>query len=391
MTVVSIADLKTLVEQAQGSCVSLYMPAVVAGAETQQNSIRFKNLIKEAEKQLQEQHSLRSTDALNLLQPAMDLDHEDFWQNQNQGLAVFVTREFLHYYRLPMPVPEQVIVGDRFLLKPLLPLINEDGEFFILALTQHQVRFFEASRYTIREVEVPDLPQNIDKTLSYDETAQDGQFRISTSRGGTNNSFTQAGGPGAFHGQGSPDRDEHQKDILQFFYAVDHALQNVLHDRQGPLVLATLDYEMAIYREANTYPHLLDEGINENPKILKSEELHTRALPIVEPYFTQSQQAAIDYYYNSTSSGKTSTDPNEIIPASFYGRIEQLLVPVDAHQWGNFDPQSMELQLHPEAQPGDEDLLNAAAIQTLLNGGAVYTVEPDQVPETAPLAAVFRY
>lgn len=41
-------------------------------------------------------------------------------------------------------------------------------------------------------------------------------------------------------------------------------------------------------------------------------------------------------------------------------------------------------------EPGDEDLLNAAAIQTLLNGGTVYAVEPEQVPDTAPLAAIFR-
>jgi hypothetical protein len=68
-----------------------------------------------------------------------------------------------------------------------------------------------------------------------------------------------------------------------------------------------------------------------------------------------------------------------------------LFVAVGVQQWGSFNPETSTIDLHPEAQPGDEDLLNAAAIQTLLNGGTVYAVEPEKVPDEAPLAAVFRY
>lgn len=59
--------------------------------------------------------------------------------------------------------------------------------------------------------------------------------------------------------------------------------------------------------------------------------------------------------------------------------------------WGDFDPDTMSVDLHPEPEPDDEDLLDFAAIHTLLNGGTVYAVEPEQVPEQAPAAAIFRY
>jgi|GEM_PF-5717218 hypothetical protein len=49
------------------------------------------------------------------------------------------------------------------------------------------------------------------------------------------------------------------------------------------------------------------------------------------------------------------------------------------------------VDLHSEAELGDEDLLDAAATHTLLNGGTVYAVEPEKVPDQALLAAVFRY
>jgi hypothetical protein len=81
----------------------------------------------------------------------------------------------------------------------------------------------------------------------------------------------------------------------------------------------------------------------------------------------------------------------EAVAAAYYGRIDHLFVAVGVQQWGNFDPQANELQIHSENEPGDEDLLNAAAIQTVLNGGTVYALEPQAVPEQAPLAAVFRY
>jgi hypothetical protein len=47
--------------------------------------------------------------------------------------------------------------------------------------------------------------------------------------------------------------------------------------------------------------------------------------------------------------------------------------------------------LHREVKPGDEDLLDFAAVHTLLNRGTVYAVELKKVPDEAPLAAVFRY
>jgi hypothetical protein len=51
----------------------------------------------------------------------------------------------------------------------------------------------------------------------------------------------------------------------------------------------------------------------------------------------------------------------------------------------------MTVDLHPEPEPDDEDMLDFAAIHTLLNGGTVYAVEPEKVPDEAPAAAIFRY
>ncbi len=88
---------------------------------------------------------------------------------------------------------------------------------------------------------------------------------------------------------------------------------------------------------------------------------------------------------------KISTSLSETVPTAYFGRVEELFVAVGVQQWGSFDPTANEVRIHAIAEPGDQDLLDAAAIQTLLNGGTVYAVPPDRVPDAAPLAAVFRY
>jgi len=391
MSLLAVEELKELVGQPKGLFVSIYMPIDRVTAEIQQNSTRLKDLIQEATRTLVET-GLDDREVSDFLQPIQELVDSDgsFWvEDNNDGLAVFLTSGVFRYYRLPLSFQELVVVTDRFHLKPLLPLlITGDEQYYVLALSQKDVKFFSCKRDKIREIELKDVPKSLDEALGYDETAKDGQRRMSTPKGGTNNSFQQAG---SFHGQGSPDRDKHQDGILQFFHAVDDGLHKYLRGRRAPLVLAGVEYLFPIYREANTYQHLVEEGITGNPENAKPEELQAQAWEIVEPLFLQEQQAAIERYKDLTGTGLTSTDIKEVVPAAYFSRVEQLFVAVGVQQWGIFNPDSNIVDLHSDAELGDEDLLDAAAIQTVLHGGTVYAVEPEKVPDEALLAAVFRY
>ncbi|KAB8334095.1 hypothetical protein SD80_006485 [Scytonema tolypothrichoides VB-61278] len=390
MTLISREEIKTLLEQPRQNSVSIYMPTQLAGSEVRQNSIRFKNLIKEAEARLIDA-GLEQNDVIELLAKSDQLDDSNFWeQNVDQGLAVFISRDIFRYYTLPLTFDELVVVTDRFHIKPLLRILNGDGRFYLLTLSQKDVRFFEGTRYSIKELKVENMPKSLDEALNYDETAQQGQFRIATSKGGTANASVQ---PGSFHGQGSPDRDQHHKDILQFFQVVNHALEEKLREQTVPLLLAGVEYLMPLYREANTYQHLIEEGITGNQEILSAQELHERAWPIVEPHYHKSQQEVVERFNElfGGNTGKASNELKKIIPAAYYQRIDSLLVATTQQQWGLFDPTSETVYLHQEEETGDEDLLDFAAAHTLLNGGTVYAVEAEQVPFSTPVAAIFRY
>jgi hypothetical protein len=53
----------------------------------------------------------------------------------------------LRSYRLPLPFEQLVVISDDFHLKPPLPFFASDGRFYILALSQNQVRLLEGIRY----------------------------------------------------------------------------------------------------------------------------------------------------------------------------------------------------------------------------------------------------
>jgi hypothetical protein len=49
------------------------------------------------------------------------------------------------------------------------------------------------------------------------------------------------------------------------------------------------------------------------------------------------------------------------------------------------------LEEHADEQPGDEELLDLAAMQTITHRGVVYGVKPEDVPGGQLLAAVYRF
>ena len=167
----------------------------------------------------------------------------------------------------------------------------------------------------------------------------------------------------------------------------------ILNDEQAPLVLAGVDYLIPIYHQANSYPFLIEEAIEGNPDQLEARELHQLAWKIVEPVFVEDQRQALARYHELYGSGSNlaTNRINTIIPAAHYGRIEILFTPLGVQNWGSFDAANNSLEQHQEFHPGDQDLLDLAAVQTLHNGGVVYALDPEEMPDSNPLAAILRY
>lgn len=375
----SNSDLRDLMDKQPGLCVSLYCPTHPAGREVQQDPIRFKNLLRQAEESLVEA-GLRAPDARALLAPGDALlADSDFWRKQSTGLAFYASAHGARHFRLPLDFNERVVVGERFYVKPLLPLISGDGRFFVLALSQGQVRLLQADRRNVAEVDVDGLPRSLDEALKYDDEERQLQVRSATPGGGA-----------MFHGHGAG--DENQRDrVLRFCQAVDRALQPRLADSGAPLVLAAVDSVAAVYREANTYAGLQEEIVPGSPDALSARQLHEGAWPRVEGLFQQGQEDARGRIQAQLGTGLASTSPAEIVSAAAAGRVDALMIARGSQTWGIFDPDTNAVTIEDGPRPGNEELCDRAAVETLLGGGQVFVVEPEMVPGDAVAAALFRY
>ena len=75
-------------------------------------------------------------------------------------------------------------------------------------------------------------------------------------------------------------------------------------------------------------------------------------------------------------------------------RVDTLFVARGVRSWGSYDGEKRKIKLQSDQKGprnGNEDLLDLAAVQTYLNGGKVFVVDQQEVPEGKSLAAVFRY
>jgi hypothetical protein len=379
--------LNRLASDIGSPCVSIYMPTHRVGRETQQDPIRLKNLLTDAAERL-EKRGMGTAEIDKFLEPGFNLQSlAEFWQKQSDGLAVYITPKNFFYYRVPIAFEELVIVGDTFHLKPILPLLEGNGRFFILALSQNAIRLLEGTRDLIREIPLEGVPTSLVEALEYDDPERELQFHTRTRP-----SPTGGGRDAIFHGMGSGELDS-KNDILRFFHKINAGVMDRIKEAKAPLVAAGVEFLIPIYREANSYPHMLGEHIEGNPETLNETELHKRGWQIVEPIFQEEQNEAAERYQALAGSqaGQASQEIKEIVPAAINGRIDTLFVDQNERIWGRFNAETQEVTISEENRDTDQDLLDLAAVQTLLNQGAVFAVDQDDMPARGSAAAIFRY
>jgi hypothetical protein len=385
MKLISIDEFQHLVEHSDGVSVSIYLPTETSGKETQQNTIRFKNLVRRAEQAIVGQGLMRTPAAKDLLRPARELIEDvPFWQHQSEGLAVFVSSNLFRRYCVPIRFRELVEVENRFHLKPLMRLLSCDGEFGILSLSRKDVRLFRSTRFHINEIDLGDTPTSVIDVMGAGPGERGLQWRTAASSGrGDHNAL--------FHGHGRNDEDL-TPELRKLLAAVDHGVCGRLRALALPLLLVGPEELVSLYRELSAYPHLHAEELKINATEMKDDELRERAWAVVEPSFRHEQKRIAERFGQLSATGMASSSLAEIVPASHDGRVEALFVARGHYRWGQYDPDAREIDLQGQPGNGAQDLLDLAAVQTLRHQGKVFVIDSEQVPDDgASIAAVYRY
>jgi hypothetical protein len=383
----SKADLTTLIEAAPRMAVSLYLPTQTHGRETRQNPIMLKNLLGQAAEALGE-HALAARDSEALLEPATRLVEDyEFWQHQDLGLVIFLSDAGMQVYKLPIPVPERAVTGPGFHIAPLLPLQEQDAVFVILTMTAEAANVWQATRFSLTEIEVADLPrslESLDEAPDYEGALQSHGFgRPNT--GGQNMPKTQVYGD-------SPEEWRKGR-LVEFTRRAGSALAaHLARDPKPVVVVADAAMGGHLRRDVALTP-LVAGFVEVNPATQDAAALLAAATAVMQPRHDEAVDAAVAQLNTQLGRGDATacTAPEQIISAARAGRVDQLFLVPDAVLRGTLDSETGAVQVMRDAKGGTLDLLDKSAQLSLVNGGVVWLVAQDRLPEGTAMAAILRY
>lgn len=378
---------KQLADVNEYPCVSIYLSLEQEADKHDKNRIRLKNQLAAADKELSEQ-GLAGDEVADLLQPVTDMiAHGRFTTNLelNQGLAIFLAPEMTEIYTLPVSFPEQVMVTNHFYLLPLLPLLQENSRFYILALSQNEIRFLQATAHSIEEVILDEeVPSSLADALKWEDPEAQSQWHTSTSP------QVRRSRQAIFHGHGVSNEETQKEAIQEYFRQVAAGIDSLLKEEIAPLVLAGVDYLLPIYRKASHYPHLAEGMVGGNPEQMSLQTLRDKACAVVAPHFDKARQEAISRFANQAGSEMSTDKLEEVIAAAYYGQVDTLFLAENGRYWGSFDENQATVQEGSLDDGESQELLERTAVYTLLNGGTVYLMPRANMPGEAKTAALLR-
>ena len=138
------------------------------------------------------------------------------------------------------------------------------------------------------------------------------------------------------HGQGGKP-ETIKEDMHQFLIRVAAAVDKRLVNERAPLVLATVEEWVSLWRNVSHYKFLTDDFVNGNPDHASPAELHDKAWPLVQPALAGYRKWC-EQRMAESQGAKLASSLRDIVPAAISGRISALFIDCKRSRWGQYDP-----------------------------------------------------
>ncbi|HSH17894.1 MAG TPA: hypothetical protein VK978_00775 [Candidatus Saccharimonadales bacterium] len=378
-------SIAQLLELQASPKVTLFIPleASAAPPHITENQIRLKNLIHEAVKQLD---AMGEDSKLGKeLCAYLDEHHDnmDFWKSQSPGLLICAAPGQIQAFSLPVDTEEYVAVDEMFHLAPVLALLNDAREYYVLALAQQSPKLYKGDMYGLEEAGIA-LPVSMRVGLGIDEPNQKSENQGSATGSSLNT--------GWFNGRGGA-RDPMDNDRVKFFHLIDKILHDKA-DRNMPLVLAGIDAENAEFRDLSKYQHILQGTVTGNHTETRPKELFEKVHPIIMEELVMPEHAAALEEYERLSGAnpdRVAGDEKSIVAAAEQGRIDKLLAMMSRHTTDTVQDKVQSVLRISFPEPARSKKLNNLAMQVWQMSGKIISLLPSEMPNGAPMVARLRY
>ncbi len=328
------------------------------------------------------------------------VEDRNFWNQRGDGVAIFSAPDFDAVYFLPVQFQAQTVVGPNFHTRPLLDHVAAPTDYWVLAVGEKEVSFWEGSPTGVEAVEIDDLPKNLQDALlmqfgkdqdglNYQTGGNYSQGGRSTDQGGTRKLPSPM-----YHGHGGG-REEHDAYLARYFLEVSRGIREYLGGAEGPVILAAVDYCHPIFKQSSKLRNLADEGIDGNVHFWNDQQIYEAAWPIAKKEMERRVDETLQLWERSFGRGSAEMDPATIGRRVVEGRVHRLLLDEAAELWGQYDRTTGEFE---EINDGAEDEDKAMAVdvfdeiaETVIQlGGDVVVMPSDKMPSDTGIGAILR-
>ena len=370
----SIDSIRSLITHQDELCVSLYLPTHRGG--TADDRAHLAGQLRRVREDLEGKYTQSFIDGF--MAPLDQLNNSEFWSQASDGLAIFRSPIISVHWQLPLPMPERLVIGSSFHIRPLLRFVQSNQRWWLVLLTHDRVSLLKGSATGLSYVPFPSAPR------AYSVAASERERERSHGIHG--------GGRGPVVHHGGAQNHARSEDEARFVRSVDRALREVLRDESAPILIAgpeRLTHQLRALVPLDGHGPAIALGNIVNESL---PELHARAWPIVADLIEDAQARVTERWNNLVSRGRALDELTTIARLSVQGRIRDLIVAADAVTWGRMDPSTGAVELHDHGRVNHEDdVLDDLAEAVMLRGGEVHTLLRSKMPTVSPVAATLRW
>lgn len=153
---------------------------------------------------------------------------------------------------------------------------------------------------------------------------------------------------------------------------MDAAIRAELAGRETPLILAATRRLASVYRQVNSYPHLLDEGISDSPDRIRDGELAQLARPLLEAAYAAKIDRCRALFERRAGEGRAISDVAQAARAATFGAIDMILVNMDSVVPGLVDEETGAVSFAEKDDASAYGVVDEIASRALASGARVW-------------------
>ncbi|MEZ6087856.1 MAG: hypothetical protein R3C05_07505 [Pirellulaceae bacterium] len=359
-----------LINRESGCCVSILLPTHQRSPDSNENAIRFKNAVRDAQEQVDDAES----GLQQQLQAIAKLEHDfNFWQHQLTGLAIYVTSDAAWFYRTTSELAANVYVGPDFLIRPLAIRGDSDSTPLTLALSWEHARLFHSDGQTVSEIENDYFPVTMDQLVTERDPEQQLQF---------NTHSVGNADVAMYHGHGDGE-DKIEADRDMYLSRVGERLVKMVYNTNRQILLMATEEVAGHFRSTTNVE--IQSVVHMSPDGVQDDALNRRIMESSASMHEDTKSGITERLGTAIANQKGAKDISEIVPAASTGRIETLLIGSSDPIYGAYDGQNQKVRKGGDSRA---DLVNMAVRETLRTRGTVVHCGDSL---DSPVAAIFRY